>query len=128
MKKVCPELRLEWQRWLQEGTLGIPGGFEIFGIGCTSQTGGGGKCLQRNATFQTLTGYHKCVEVSPMYSDKFSVLEVAELRSELIQSGLDARDAAELMQSFLQGGAMGFPWRRREQRRLRWRARAARWK
>ncbi len=41
---------------------------------------------------------------SPMYADKFSVLEVAELRSELLQSGLDARDAAELMQS-ISGGA-----------------------
>ena len=38
-----------------------------------------------------------------MCIEKFSVLEVAELRSELMQSGLDARDAAELMQSFLMG-------------------------
>lgn len=42
-----------------------------------------------------------------MYTDKFSVLEVAELRNELIQSGLDARDAAELMQSFLAGRGYG---------------------
>ena len=39
--------------------------------------------------------------------EKFSTLEVAELRSELIQSGLDARDAAELMQSFLMGRGYG---------------------
>ena len=39
-----------------------------------------------------------------MYTEKFSAMEVAELRSELIQSGLDARDAAELMQS-IPGGA-----------------------
>ncbi len=42
-----------------------------------------------------------------MNSEKFSVLEVAELRIELIQSGLDARDAAELMQSFLAGRGYG---------------------
>lgn len=42
-----------------------------------------------------------------MNIEKFSVLEVAELRSELIQSGLDARDAAELMQSFLAGRGYG---------------------
>lgn len=42
-----------------------------------------------------------------MDSEKFSVLEVAELRSELIQSGLDARDAAELMQGFLAGRGYG---------------------
>ncbi len=64
----------------------------------------------------------------PMHAEKFSVFEVAELRSELLQSGLDARDAAELMQTFLAGGAMGFLWRRRERRRLRWKAQAARWK
>jgi hypothetical protein len=34
-------------------------------------------------------------------------MEVAELRGELIQSGLDARDAAELMQSFLAGRGYG---------------------
>jgi hypothetical protein len=42
-----------------------------------------------------------------MNTEKFSVLEVAELRSELLQSGLDARDAAELMQSFLAGRGYG---------------------
>jgi hypothetical protein len=40
-------------------------------------------------------------------SEKFSVLEVAELRSELLQGGLDARDAAELMQTFLAGRGYG---------------------
>jgi hypothetical protein len=43
----------------------------------------------------------------PMYADKFSVFEVAELRSELLQGGLDARDAAEVMQSFLAGRGYG---------------------
>jgi hypothetical protein len=42
-----------------------------------------------------------------MYTDKFSVLEIAELRSELLQSGLDARDTAELMQTFLAGRGYG---------------------
>ena len=42
-----------------------------------------------------------------MHTEKFSVLEIAELRSELIQSGLDARDAAELMQRFLAGRGYG---------------------
>ena len=43
----------------------------------------------------------------PMQAEKFSVLEVAELRSELMQSGMDARDAGELMQSFLAGRGYG---------------------
>jgi hypothetical protein len=42
-----------------------------------------------------------------MYADKFSVLEIAELRSELLHSGMDARDAAELMQAFLAGRGYG---------------------
>jgi hypothetical protein len=42
-----------------------------------------------------------------MYADKFSVMEVAELRSELLHGGLDARDAAELMRSFLAGRGYG---------------------
>jgi hypothetical protein len=42
-----------------------------------------------------------------MHTEKFSVLEVAELRSELLHSGMDARDAAELMQSFLSGRGYG---------------------
>jgi hypothetical protein len=42
-----------------------------------------------------------------MYAEKFSALEVAELRNELLQSGLDARDAAELMQTFLAGRGYG---------------------
>jgi hypothetical protein len=42
-----------------------------------------------------------------MHTDKFSVMEVAELRSELMHSGMDARDAAELMQSFLAGRGYG---------------------
>jgi hypothetical protein len=42
-----------------------------------------------------------------MHADKFSVLEIAELRSELLHSGLDARDAADLMQSFLSGRGYG---------------------
>jgi hypothetical protein len=42
-----------------------------------------------------------------MHAEKFSVFEVAELRSELLQSGLDARDAGELMQAFLAGRGYG---------------------
>jgi len=42
-----------------------------------------------------------------MNAEKFSVMEIAELRSELVQGGLDARDAAELMQSFLAGRGYG---------------------
>jgi hypothetical protein len=42
-----------------------------------------------------------------MHAEKFSVLEVAELRSELLQGGLDARDAAEMMQTFLSGRGYG---------------------
>ena len=42
-----------------------------------------------------------------MHAEKFTVMEVAELRSELLQSGLDARDAAELMQTFLAGRGYG---------------------
>ena len=42
-----------------------------------------------------------------MYAEKFSVLEMAELRIELLQSGLDARDAAEMMQAFLVGRGYG---------------------
>lgn len=42
-----------------------------------------------------------------MQVEKFSALEIAELRSELLQGGLDARDAAELMQAFLAGRGYG---------------------
>jgi len=42
-----------------------------------------------------------------MHAEKFSALEVAELRIELIHSGMDARDAAELMQTFLAGRGYG---------------------
>jgi len=42
-----------------------------------------------------------------MHAEKFSVLEVAELRSELLQGGLDARDAAEMMTTFLAGRGYG---------------------
>jgi hypothetical protein len=42
-----------------------------------------------------------------MHADKFSVLDIAELRSELLHSGLDARDTADVMQSFLSGRGYG---------------------
>jgi len=42
-----------------------------------------------------------------MQAEKFSALEVAELRSELLHSGLDARATAEVMQSFLAGRGYG---------------------
>jgi len=41
------------------------------------------------------------MEDEAMGSEKFSVLEIAELRNELVRAGLDARDAAELLRSFL---------------------------
>ena len=43
----------------------------------------------------------------PVSGEKFSALEIAELRSEVIHNGLDARDAAELMQAFLCGRGYG---------------------
>ncbi len=46
-------------------------------------------------------------EVGGMQAEKFSALEVAELRSELLHSGLDARGTAEVMQSFLAGRGYG---------------------
>jgi hypothetical protein len=52
-------------------------------------------------------GFVKIYGGDPMNIEKFSVLEVAELRSELLQSGLDARDAGTLMQSFLAGRGYG---------------------
>lgn len=42
-----------------------------------------------------------------MMAEKFSVPELAALRSELLQSGLDSRDAAELLQVFLAGRGFG---------------------
>jgi hypothetical protein len=42
-----------------------------------------------------------------MHADKFSVLDIAELRNELLHSGLDARDTADVMQSFLSGRGYG---------------------
>lgn len=42
-----------------------------------------------------------------MMAEKFSVPELAALRSELLQSGLDSRDAAELLQVFLVGRGYG---------------------
>ena len=45
--------------------------------------------------------------VGGMQAEKFSALEVAELRSELLHSGLDARGTAEVMQSFLAGRGYG---------------------
>ena len=42
-----------------------------------------------------------------MYADKFSVYEIAELRTALMRGGLDTRDAAELMRTFLAGRGYG---------------------
>ncbi len=42
-----------------------------------------------------------------MMAEKFSVPELAALRTELLQSGLDSRDAAELLQVFLIGRGYG---------------------
>ncbi len=42
-----------------------------------------------------------------MMAEKFSVPELSALRSELLSSGLDSRDAAELLQMFLVGRGYG---------------------
>lgn len=42
-----------------------------------------------------------------MMAEKFSIAELTALRNELIQGGLDAREAAELMQVFLAGRGYG---------------------
>ena len=42
-----------------------------------------------------------------MPEDKFTMLELAELRCELLESSLDARGAAELLQNFVAGRGYG---------------------
>jgi hypothetical protein len=42
-----------------------------------------------------------------MVTEKFSAPELAALRSELLQGGLDSREAAELFQVFLMGRGYG---------------------
>jgi hypothetical protein len=42
-----------------------------------------------------------------MMAEKFSVPELSQLRTELLQSGLDWKDAAELVQVFLIGRGYG---------------------
>lgn len=42
-----------------------------------------------------------------MPEEKFTMLEVAELRSEVMYYGTDSRSAAELMQAFLAGRGYG---------------------
>ncbi|MDR3763147.1 MAG: hypothetical protein P4M01_03545 [Acidobacteriota bacterium] len=42
-----------------------------------------------------------------MPEEKFSLLELAELRSELLECGMDSRGAAELLQNFLAGRGYG---------------------
>jgi hypothetical protein len=42
-----------------------------------------------------------------MQAGKFTTLEVAELRSELLRAGLDPRGTAEVMQTFLAGRGYG---------------------
>ncbi len=42
-----------------------------------------------------------------MMAEKFSAPELTALRNELLQSGLDSRDAAELLQVFLMGHGYG---------------------
>jgi len=42
-----------------------------------------------------------------MMAEKFSVPELAALRSELVQAGLDFRDTAEVLQLFLMGRGYG---------------------
>ncbi len=42
-----------------------------------------------------------------MVAEKFSTVELAALRSELIQSGVDSWDAARVLQTFLSGRGYG---------------------
>jgi hypothetical protein len=42
-----------------------------------------------------------------MMAEKFSVPELAALRSELVQAGLDFKDTAEVLQLFLMGRGYG---------------------
>ncbi|HLK32910.1 MAG TPA: hypothetical protein VKT29_07460 [Terriglobales bacterium] len=42
-----------------------------------------------------------------MTDEKFNVTELAALRSDLLQGGIDSRDAAELLQVFLIGRGYG---------------------
>ncbi len=42
-----------------------------------------------------------------MVAEKFSTTEVAALRNELLQSGIDSWDAAHLLQMFLMGRGYG---------------------
>ncbi|HEX8924859.1 MAG TPA: hypothetical protein VF786_03655 [Terriglobales bacterium] len=42
-----------------------------------------------------------------MMAEKFSVPELAALRSELVQAGLDFKDTADLLQLFLMGRGYG---------------------
>lgn len=42
-----------------------------------------------------------------MRDEKFNVTELAALRSDLLQGGIDSREAAELLQVFLMGRGYG---------------------
>jgi hypothetical protein len=42
-----------------------------------------------------------------MMDEKFNVTELAALRSDLLQGGIDSREAAELLQVFLMGRGYG---------------------
>lgn len=42
-----------------------------------------------------------------MMAEKFSIPELSALRNELVQGGLDSRDAAEMLQVFLIGRGYG---------------------
>jgi hypothetical protein len=42
-----------------------------------------------------------------MMAEKFSIPELSALRNELVEAGLDSRDAAEMLQVFLMGRGYG---------------------
>jgi hypothetical protein len=42
-----------------------------------------------------------------MTAEKFSILELAALRNELVEQGIDARQAGEVLQMFLMGRGYG---------------------
>jgi len=89
-----------------DGTEIVPARIQILGIKARANAVVAGMSATKHNLPES-NGLPQVRGGDPMYADKFSVLEVAELRSELIRGGLDARDAAELMQRFLAGRGYG---------------------
>src|SRR5437763_11650637 len=66
-------------------------------------------CMQQSGLPMSLIDQErKRSEVMTAMKDRFTVMELAALRSDLMQGGmLDSRDAAELLQVFLMGRSYG---------------------